>query len=81
MINDGLRLRFIDFSSLKQPRLGYADQTTISHERVDMITACAIHHGLHIGMVIRFIKEEYVGESRDADTILSLVSDLISDKV
>jgi hypothetical protein len=31
-------------------------------------------------MVIRFIKGEYVGESRDANTILSAVSHLISDE-
>ena len=80
MIDDVLRLRPLDFSSLKQPRLNYADQTTISNERVDMVTACAIHYGLHIGMVIRYIKGEYVGESRNADAILSSVSGLISNE-
>jgi hypothetical protein len=80
MINNVLRLRSVDFSSLKQPRLGYADQAAISHKRVDLVTACAIHYGLHVGMVNCFIKREYVGESRDANAILSAVSHLISNK-
>ncbi len=80
MINDVLRLRSVDFSSLKQPRLGYADQAAISHKRGDLVTACAIHYGLHVGMVIRFIKGEYAGESRDENAILSAVSHLISNE-
>jgi hypothetical protein len=79
MVDDVLRLRFVDFSTLKLPRLNYADQTAISQERVDLTTACAIHYGLHTGMVIRYIKGEYVGESRDADKILSAVTPYISE--
>jgi hypothetical protein len=43
-----------------------------------MATACAIHYGLHVGMVIRYIKGEYVGESRNSDKILLAVSPYIS---
>ncbi len=80
MINNVLRHQSVDFSSLKQPRLGYTNQAAISHKRVDLVTACAIHYGLHVGMVIRFIKGEYVGESRDANALLSAVSHLISNE-
>ncbi len=48
MINNVLCFRSVDFSSLKIPRLNYADQTAIPQERVDLATACAIHYGLHI---------------------------------
>jgi hypothetical protein len=72
-------LRSVDFSSLKLPRLNYADQTAIHQERVDLATACAIHYGLHTGMVIHYLKGEYVGESRDADKILAAVSPYISE--
>ncbi len=51
MINDVLRLQFVDFTSLKLLRLNYAEQTTISSKRVDQATACAIHYGLNLGMV------------------------------
>ncbi len=57
MIDDVQQLRFIDFMSLKLPRLNYAEQTEISGERVDQATACAIHYGLNPGMVIRFLME------------------------
>jgi hypothetical protein len=80
MINDILHLRFIDFSTVKLPCLDYAEQTEISEERVDLATACAIHYGLKTGMVICYIKGEYVGESRNADTIFTSISPHINNK-
>ena len=56
------------------PRLDYADQTSTSSKRVNLATACAIHYRLNIGMVICYLKGKYVGESQDADAILSEVS-------
>jgi hypothetical protein len=52
MVDDVLRLRQIDFSEIKLPRYDYANQTKISHERVDLATACTIHYGLNTGMVV-----------------------------
>jgi hypothetical protein len=80
MIKDVLQLRFVDISSLKLLRLDYAKQTKISDKRVDLTTTCSIHYKLNMGMVIQYLKGEYVGESRDANTILSVVLLLISDK-
>jgi hypothetical protein len=45
MINDVQQLQFVYFTSLKLPRLDYAEQTEISSKRVDQATACAIHYG------------------------------------
>ena len=42
-----------------------------------MATACVIHYELHTNMVIRYLKGEYIGESRDADKILAPVSPYI----
>ena len=36
------RLLTVDFTPLRQPRLGYATQTKVSHERVDMIAVAMI---------------------------------------
>jgi hypothetical protein len=63
MINDVLGLRFVDFSSLKNPRFDYAEQMSRSSARVDLATACMIHYGLNPGMVICYLKGEYIGES------------------
>jgi len=46
----------MDFTKLKEPRIGYAEQTAIDPTRVDMATACAIHYSLHPGMVIRYLR-------------------------
>jgi hypothetical protein len=80
IIENVLQLRFVDFLSLKLPRLDYAEQTKISDKRVDLATACSIHYGLNMGIVIQYLKGEYVSKSRDANAILSVVSSLIRDK-
>ncbi len=63
MIEDVQRLQFVDFLPLKMPRLDYTEQTSISSEKVDLATACTIHYRLNVGMVIRYLKGKYVGES------------------
>lgn len=80
MVDDVFRLRGIDFSKVRLPRYDYADQTEISQERVDLATACAIHYGLNTGMIVRYLKGEYVGDSRSSKRILDEVSKYI-DKV
>ena len=44
MTTDVCRLRNLDFSKLKEPRISYADQTEIQPWRVDMTTAAMIHY-------------------------------------
>ena len=77
MTTDVCRLRNLDFSKLKEPRIGYADQKEIQSLRVDMATAAIIHYSLHPGMLIRYVKGEYVGESRNVLQIISNVSPYI----
>jgi len=77
MTTDVCRLRNLDFSKLKEPRFGYADQKEIDPLRVDMATAAIIHYSLHPGMLIRYVKGEYVGESRNVPQIIDDVSPYI----
>ena len=44
MILNVPRLRLMDFSSLKNPRCDYANQTHIDKRRVWLMTACAVHY-------------------------------------
>ena len=74
MISDITKLRDLDFCTLQEPRLGYVEQTEIQSSQVDMATTCAIHYSLHPGMVIRYIKGEYVGENRNVLQILNDIS-------
>jgi hypothetical protein len=78
MISDILELRSVIFLSLKNPRLNYAEQQNIRHQRVLLATTSLIYYGLHPGMLIRYLKGEYVGESRDSDWVLREVSSRIS---
>jgi hypothetical protein len=78
MISDVIELRLIDFSPLKIPRLNYAEQQSICPHRVSLATAGLIHYGLHPGMLVRYLKGEYVGESRDHVRVLDEVSSRIS---
>jgi hypothetical protein len=59
---------------LREPRVGYEEQTAIQSLRVDMETTCAIYYSLHPGMIIRYIKGKYVGENRNVPKILRNVS-------
>jgi hypothetical protein len=63
MINNVLQLRFVDFSSLKNPWFNHAKQMSILSAGVDLATACTIHYGLNPGMVIHYLKDEYIEES------------------
>jgi hypothetical protein len=80
MVNNVLRLRFVNFSSLKTLQFDYAKPTTTSSARVDLATTCTIHYGLNLGMVIRYLKDKYIGESQDAEKILLVVSPHASNK-
>jgi hypothetical protein len=74
MFDDMMRLQFVDFLTLKLPRLDYLEQTDISKERVNLTTACAIHYRLNTGMDICYLNGEYANKSRNADVIVPAVS-------
>jgi hypothetical protein len=59
MTADVCRLRNINFSKLKEPRIGYADQLNIQALRIDLATAGIIHYSLHPVMLIRYVEGEY----------------------
>ena len=63
----------IDFSSLLEPRLDYADQVDIQRERVWKLTACAVYYNVNLGLVSRFLGGEYSVAWRDIDAILVAV--------
>jgi hypothetical protein len=73
MISDLLRLENLEFSPLKAPKLDYANQQHISPHRIDLAMAGLIHYGMHLGMLLRYLKGKYTGESRNVDAILKKV--------
>lgn len=73
MVNDVDRLRTMDFSPLKLPRLDYNNQEKIDENRVDMATALMIEADLIPGVAVRYLSGEYTAEHRDIESILSYV--------
>ena len=68
----------LDYSSLREPRFDYNNQTTIDPKRVDMANAAMVHFGLDPGKFVRWMKGEYTGEKRDVSRVLSSVKDHVS---
>ena len=79
MIRDVPLLLKTDFSSLRLPRYDYADQTEIDPTRVWLLGACAVHYNLDFGLVVRYVRGEYLATWRDTESILGAVSGLVSD--
>jgi hypothetical protein len=79
MTTDVCRLRTLDFSSLREPRIGHAGQQEIQMLHVNMATAGMIHYSLHPRMLIRYVKGKYVGKSRDASQIINDVLPYINE--
>ena len=62
MILNVPKLRLVDFSSLRDPRYNYSDQTHISKIRVWLLTACAVYYNLDLGLVVRYLAGEYMAK-------------------
>ncbi len=71
MTTDVCRLWNLDFSKLSEPRIGYADQLNIQASHVNLATTGMIYYLLHPGMLLQYVKGEYVGESRDVSQIIN----------
>jgi hypothetical protein len=65
------RLLTLDFTSLRLQRVGYESQTHISPNRIDLLTACAVHYNLDFGLVVRYLGGEYTAKWRDTHAILA----------
>jgi hypothetical protein len=68
----------LDFSPPRKQRIGFANQQAILHARINIATAAMINYGLHPGMLMQYLKGEYIRESRDVSAILKTVSPHIS---
>ena len=79
LITNVPRLLTVDFSSLRQPRVHFDSQLTISKSRVSLLAACAVHYNLDFGLVTRYLGGEYMALHRDPSAIINRVRGLISD--
>ena len=68
----------IDYTPLREPRLGYENQECIDPYRVEMASAAMIHFGLDPGKFVRFLSGEYTGQYRDVRRTLDAVRDHVT---
>ena len=71
----------LDFSSLRDPVLDYATQTLIEPSRVQLMTACAVHYNLNIGLVVRYLGGEYTASWRSVTDILNAAAPYVTEEV
>ena len=81
MIDSVPALLEVDFSSLRDPVLDYASQTKIDPDRVQLMTACAVHYNLDIGLVVRYLGGEYTASWRNIPEILAAAEPYLSEEV
>lgn len=80
LVNMAERVRSIDFSQLREPRLDYAEQKSIQSERVDMAASCLLHYGGELGTLVRYCGNEFTAAHRDPDEILAAVHGHVNDE-
>ncbi len=63
----------VDFTPLRDPRLGYKQQDHINPFHVGMASAAMIHFGLDHGKFVRFLSGEYTGQYWDVPCTLNAI--------
>lgn len=80
IVSETRRLMKVDFSSLREPMVNYAEQTEIDEDRVDQAGAAMVHAGLDPGMMIRWLGNEYTAAHRDVETTLAAIKPHVSEE-
>ena len=70
----------VDFSGLKEERIGYEEQTSISDDRVTKANACFLHYGGNIGSMVRYFGGEYTAAHRKPEEVISAIRDHVDEK-
>ncbi len=73
-----LRWLQVDFTSLRDPCLGYEQQDHIDPYCMEMASKAMIHFGLDPGKFVRFLLGEYTGQHWDVHRTLDAVRDHIT---
>jgi hypothetical protein len=73
-----LRWLLVNFTPLRDPRLGYKQQDHINPYRVEMASTAMIHFGLNPGKFVRFLLSEYIGQYWDVRCTLDAIRDHVT---
>ena len=75
------RTMSIDFRDINVPDPNYMDQTEVSREKQEKFLAAALYYDLHLGSVMRYAGDNYTGEFRDVDYIMSQIKGIAPDEI
>ncbi len=73
-----LRCLRVEFTPLRDPRLGYKQQDHINPYRVEMASAAMIHFGLDPGKFVCFLSGQYTIQHRDVCRTLDAIQDHVT---
>ena len=81
MIEQVPMLQKVDFSPLMKPWLDYKEHTLVDRERARMMTSCAVHYSLDMGLVVCYLSGEYTGAWCKPDEILAAAAPYVSSEM
>ncbi len=73
-----LRWLRVNFTPLRDPRLGYEQQDHINPYCVEMASTAMIHFSLDPGKFVCFLSSEYTGQYRDVRHTLDAIQDHVT---
>ncbi len=73
-----IRWLCVDFSTLRDPRLGYEQQDHIDPHQVEMASAAMVHLGLDPGKFVCYLSGEYIGQYWNVQLTLDTVCDHVT---
>jgi hypothetical protein len=68
----------VDFTPIRQPRIGYKDQTHINPHRIKMASAAMVYFGLDPGNFIRNLAGKYTGQHQDVQHTFNAVQNHVT---
>ena len=70
----------IEFSEVRKTILDYSNQKQIDIQRVKKLLALSLHYNLDMGIVIRYLGNNYTGEYRDIKNTIEILKESKCDK-
>lgn len=75
------RVKNTDFRDINIPDPNYMDQAEITQEKKFKFLAAALYYDFHLGSVMRYAGENYTGEFRNIEYIMSQIRGIAPDEI
>ena len=72
-----LRLQNYDFTWIRSMDTNWQSQQQISNEKVMAMTAALFHYNLDVGLLLRYLGNNYTAAHRDIESVVEKISPLV----